>query len=82
MLVFGFQAFFTDILKEYNNSHDKIVYEDVMASNIKIVRDFISIISGVLIIFSGISLIVSLIMISILTLNYVQCEKKTKFGFL
>ena len=34
-----------NVLKEYNNSHDKIIYEDVMASNIKIVRDFISIIS-------------------------------------
>ena len=70
-----------NVLKEYNNSHDKIVYEDVMASNIKIVRDFISIISGVLIIFSGISLIVSLIMISILTSIRVL-ERKKEIGIL
>ena len=70
-----------DVLKEYNNSHDKIIYEDVMASNIKIVRDFISIISGVLIIFSGISLIVSLIMISILTSIRVL-ERKKEIGIL
>ena len=70
-----------NVLKEYNNSHDKIIYEDVMASNIKIVRDFISIISGVLIIFSGISLIVSLIMISILTSIRVL-ERKKEIGIL
>lgn len=69
------------ILKKYNNSHDKIIYEDVMASNIKIVRDFISIISGVLFIFSGISLIVSLIMISILTSIRVL-ERKKEIGIL
>lgn len=66
-----------NVLKEYNNSHDKIIYEDVMASNIKIVRDFISIISGVLIIFSGISLI----MISILTSIRVL-ERKKEIGIL
>lgn len=69
------------ILKKYNNSHDRIIYEDVMASNIKIVRDFISIISGVLFIFSGISLIVSLIMISILTSIRVL-ERKKEIGIL
>lgn len=70
-----------NVLKEYNKSHDKIIYEDIMASNIKIVRDFISIISGVLIIFSGISLIVSLIMISILTSIRVL-ERKKEIGIL
>ena len=65
----------------FNKNHDKIIYEDMMASSIEIVRNFIGIISIVLIIFSVVAIVVSLIMIGIITSIRVL-ERKKEIGIL
>lgn len=68
-------------LDNYNKNNDKVIYEDRMANSIKIVKDFINIISGILVVFSVISIIISLLMIGILTSVRVL-EKKKEIGIL
>lgn len=70
-----------DGLDEYNDNHDKLIYEDMMADSIGIIRDFINIISVVLIIFSLVSILVSSLMIFILT-NTRVIERKKEIGIL
>ena len=66
-------------LDEYNINHDKLIYVDTMASVIDIVRKFILMISGILIAFSIISVIISSLMIAILT-NMRVLERKKEIG--
>ncbi len=68
-------------LDEYNKNNDKLIYIDSMASSIEIVREFVTIISGILIIFSIISIIVSSLMVAILTSVRVL-ERKKEIGIL
>lgn len=70
-----------EALDKFNKNHDKIIYEDMMASSIEIVRNFIGIISIVLIIFSVVAIVVSLIMIGIITSIRVL-ERKKEIGIL
>ena len=54
-------------LDEYNDSNTKLIYVDTMSSAIGIVKEFINIISIILIVFSLICIVVSSLMIAILT---------------
>lgn len=66
-------------LDEYNEINDKLIYSDTMASSIKIVREFISIISIILILFSVVAIIISSLMVGILT-NVRVVERKREIG--
>ena len=68
-----------DKLDEYNKKNKKIIYEDVMAESIKTVRDFVSMISFILIVFTGITEIVGILMINIVTGMRVV-ERKREIG--
>lgn len=68
-------------LDNYNKQYDKVIYEDTMANNIKIVKDFINIISVVLIIFSIVAIVISSLMIGILTSIRVL-ERKKEIGII
>ncbi len=70
-----------DKLDEYNNANKKLIYEDTMADAIGILRDFINIISVVLIIFSLVAILVSSLMITILT-NTRVIERRKEIGIL
>ena len=66
-------------LDEYNLKHDKLIYVDTMAAAIDIVRQFIMIISAILVIFSVIATIISSLMIGILT-NVRVLERRKEIG--
>ena len=66
-------------LDEYNNSYDKLIYVDTMATAIDIVKQFIMIISIILIIFSAVAIIISSLMTGILT-NVRVLERKKEIG--
>ena len=68
-------------LDEYNDNNKKVIYEDVMSDNIKIVEEFINIVSVVLIIFSIVSVVVSLFMFGILTSVRI-IERKKEIGII
>lgn len=68
-------------LDEYNENNDKLLYEDIMSSTIDIVKNFVNIISVILLIFTVVSIIVSLFMVSILT-NIRVMERKKEIGIL
>ena len=68
-------------LDEYNQKNNKLLYTDTMASSIEIVRNFIMIISGVLIVFSIVCMIISSLMVAILT-NVRVLERKKEIGIL
>ena len=68
-----------DYLKEYNTDKadtDKIEYVDTGASIVELTRGIMSAITAVLVAFSGISLVVSCIMITIIT--YISVLERTK----
>ena len=64
-----------------NNKDDKIIYQDYMSENIKIVKDFINAITLVLILFSIVSIIISSLMIGILT-GIRVLERKKEIGII
>ena len=66
-------------LDEYNNKYDKLIYVDTMASAIDIVRQFIMMISIILILFSVVAIVISSLMIGILT-NVRVLERKKEIG--
>lgn len=66
-------------LDKYNKNNNKLIYVDTMSSSIGIVKDFINIISIVLIVFSFICIIISSLMIAILT-NVRVLERKKEIG--
>ena len=66
-------------LNEYNKQNDKLIYIDTMASAIDIVRQFIMMITVVLILFSIVTVIISSLMIGILT-NVRVLERKKEIG--
>ena len=68
-------------LDDYNKNNDKLLYEDIMSSTIDIVKNFVNIISVILLIFTIVSIIVSLFMVSILT-NIRVVERKKEIGIL
>ena len=69
-------------LDEYNKINDKdIIYVDTINDSINIVKDMIDIITVILLIFSGISILVSSLMIFILTNNRV-IERVKEIGIL
>lgn len=68
-------------LDNYNKGHKELIYLDTMSSTIDIVRQFISIISTILIIFSIIAITISSLMIGILT-NTRVLERKKEIGIL
>lgn len=68
-------------LSKIDNKEHKLVYMDVGADSIKIVREFIQIVSGGLLVFSMISLFVSSIMILLMT-NVRVIERKKEIGIL
>ncbi len=68
-------------LDNYNKKYDKLIYVDTMSSAIDIVRQFISIISLILIMFSIIAIIISSLMVAILT-NVRVLERKKEIGIL
>lgn len=66
-------------LDEYNEKYDKLIYVDTMASAIDIVRQFIMMISIILILFSVVAIVISSLMIGILT-NVRVLERKKEIG--
>ena len=66
-------------LDEYNDKYDKLIYVDTMASAIDIVRQFIMMISIILILFSIVAIVISSLMIGILT-NVRVLERKKEIG--
>ena len=66
-------------LDKYNKNNNKLIYVDTMSSAVGIVKDFINIISIVLIVFSFICIIISSLMIAILT-NVRVLERKKEIG--
>ena len=64
-----------------NNPDNEIIYQDIMSSNIKVVKDFINMITLLLIIFSIISIIISSLMIGILT-SMRTLERKKEIGII
>ena len=68
-------------LDEYNKDNRKLIYTDTMAASIDIVRQFITMISIVLILLSIITIIISSLMIGILT-NIRVLESKKEIGIL
>ena len=58
-------------LDEYNKQNDKIIYSDNLQDTMNIIKDMISIITVVLVIFSLISIVISSLMIFIITNNRV-----------
>ena len=65
----------------YNQHNDKLIYMDSMAETIKIVKNFVMIISGILVLFSTVGVIISTLMIGILT-NVRILERKKEIGIL
>ena len=68
-------------LDSYNNSHDKLIYIDVMNNAIDIIKNFVKIISVILIGFSLVAIVISTLMIGILTSIRV-IERKKEIGIL
>jgi len=66
-------------LDEYNRDGDKIIYVDMMADTIEIVKDFINIIGLILMIFSLVSIVISSLMIGVLT-NTRVVERRKEIG--
>lgn len=66
-------------LDEYNKNNDKLIYVDTMSMALNIVKNFINIISLVLISFSLICIIISSLMIALLT-NVRVLERKKEVG--
>ena len=66
-------------LDEYNDSHDKLIYVDIMDNAIDIIKNFVNIISFILIGFSCIAIVISVLMIGILT-NIRVLERKKEIG--
>ena len=69
------------LLDSYNENNQKLIYVDTMASAINIVRNFITIISTVLLSFSVVAIIISSLMIGIIT-NVRVLERKKEIGIL
>ena len=69
------------LLDEYNKNHNKIIYVDTMSSAIDLVKQFINIISAILIAFSLVAVLVSSFMIAILT-NVRVLERKREIGII
>lgn len=68
-------------LDEYNKNNKELIYEDAMNDAISIVKDFMNIITAILVIFSFISLLVSMILISVIT-NTRVLERIKEIGIL
>jgi len=68
-----------DKLDNYNENNDKLIYIDTMADAIEIIKNFILIISIILISFSMIAILISSLMIGILT-NVRVLERKKEIG--
>lgn len=69
----------TDIIEEYNedvSEEDKIVYSDLVQMMISSVTTIVNVISGILIAFVAVSLVVSSLMIGIIT--YISVLERTK----
>lgn len=69
------------VLSKIDNRDHKLVYVDVGADSIRLVREFMQIVSGGLLLFSIISLFVSSIMILLMT-NVRVIERKKEIGIL
>ena len=69
------------LLDKYNKDNKKLIYNDMMASSINIVKEFVMIISVVLILFSILGIVISSLMIGILTSVRVL-ERKKEIGIL
>ena len=69
------------LLDKYNSENKNVIYVDMMADTIMIVKDFVNIISIVMIIFSLVSVLVSSLMIGIFS-NMKILERRKEIGIL
>ena len=68
-------------LDEYNLDNGKLIYVDTMSDAINVLREFVTIIGVILIVFSFVAIIISLLMVGILT-NVRVLECKREIGIL
>ncbi len=64
-------------LDDYNLNNEKLIYVDTMSEAINVLKEFVMIISVILIIFSFVATIISLLMVGILTnVRVLECKKE------